>query len=92
VESSALTQSESDGYAPAAGPLHTILVLAAIGGWTIWHRIFTNQLSAAANPNRVSFYVVTLFYEWLLFVLVVAGVRRSGASDPYLRSGKTEGR
>jgi membrane protease YdiL (CAAX protease family) len=80
VESSALTQSESDGYAPAAGPLHTILVLAAIGGWTIWHRIFTDHLSAAANPNRVRFYVVTLFYEWLLFVLVVAGVRRSGAS------------
>jgi uncharacterized protein len=80
VESSVLTQSESEGYAPAAGPLHTILVLAAIGGWTIWHRIFTNQLSAVANPNRVRFYVVTLFYEWLLFVLVVAGVRRSGAS------------
>jgi hypothetical protein len=61
VESSALTQSDSDGYAPAAGPLHTILVLAAIGGWTIWHRIFTNQLSAAANPSRVRFYIVTLF-------------------------------
>jgi uncharacterized protein len=30
--------------------------------------------------NRVRFYIVTLFYEWLLFVLVVAGVRRSGAS------------
>jgi hypothetical protein len=80
MESSALAQSESDGYAPAAGPLHTILVLAAIGGWTILHRIFTDQLSAAANPNRVRFYVVTLFYEWLLFVLVVAGVRRRGAS------------
>ena len=80
MESSVLTQSESEGYAPAAGPLHTILVLAAIGGWTIWHRIFTNQLSAAANPSRVRFYIVTLFYEWLLFVLVVAGVRRSGAS------------
>ncbi len=26
------------------------------------------------------YYVVTIFYEWLLFVLVVAGVRRSGAS------------
>jgi hypothetical protein len=80
VESSAPTQSESDGYAPAAGPLHTILVLAAIGSWTIWHRTFTDQRSAAANPNRVRFYSVTLFYEWLLFVLVVAGVRRSGAS------------
>jgi membrane protease YdiL (CAAX protease family) len=55
-------------------------VLAAIGGWAIGHKIFTGQLSATANPNRVSFYAVTLFYEWLLFVLVVVGVRRNGAS------------
>jgi hypothetical protein len=46
----------------------------------MWHKMFADQLSAAANPNRVRFYVATLFYEWLLFVLVVAGVRRSGAS------------
>jgi membrane protease YdiL (CAAX protease family) len=29
-------------------------------------------LSVAANPNRVRFYLETLVYEWLLFVLVVA--------------------
>jgi hypothetical protein len=40
--------------------IHTILVLAAIGGWTIWHRIFTDQLSAAANPNRVRLYEARL--------------------------------
>jgi membrane protease YdiL (CAAX protease family) len=51
-----------------------------MGGWTIGHKIFADQLSTTANPNRVRFYVVTLFYEWLLFVLVVVGVRRSGAS------------
>jgi hypothetical protein len=55
-------------------------VLAAIGAWTIGHKIFADQLSATANPNRMRFYVFTLFYEWFLFVLVVAGVRRSGAS------------
>jgi membrane protease YdiL (CAAX protease family) len=60
--------------------MHTILVLAAIGGWTIGHKIFIDQLSAAANPNRVRFYVVTGLYEWLLFVLTVVGVRGSGAS------------
>src|SRR2546427_12497042 len=38
-----------------------------------WHKSFADQLSTAANPNRVRFYIVTLFYEWLLFVLVVAG-------------------
>ncbi len=80
METSALAQSASDRYPQIASPIHTILVLAALGCWAFWHKISTDQLSAAADPNRVRFYVVTLFFEWLLFVLVVAGVRRSGAS------------
>jgi uncharacterized protein len=80
VESPALDESASDRYSQVASPIHTILVLAAIGSWTIGHTIFADQMSAAANPSRVRFYVATLFYEWLLFVLVVVGVRRSGAS------------
>ena len=80
METSALAQSASDRYPQVASPIHTILVLAAISGWAIWHKIFAHQLNAVANPNRVRFYLVTLFYEWLLFVLVVEGVRRSGAS------------
>ena len=78
METPAQAQSASDRYLQIAGPVHTILVLAALGGWAIWS--FADQLSTAANPNRVRFYIVTLFYEWLLFVLVVAGVRRRGAS------------
>src|SRR5713226_850185 len=76
----AQAQSASDRYLQIASPIHTILVLAALGGWAIWHKSFADQLSAAANPNRVRFYMVTLLYEWLLFVLVVAGVRLRGAS------------
>jgi uncharacterized protein len=77
---SAPAQSASDRYPRAASPIHTILVLAVMGGWTIGHKIFVDQLSATANPNRVRYYVATIFYEWLLFILVVAAVRRSGAS------------
>jgi membrane protease YdiL (CAAX protease family) len=80
METSAPAQSASSRYPRVASAIHTILVLAAIGGWAVGHKIFTGQLSATANPNRVSFYAVTLFYEWLLFVLVVVGVRRNGAS------------
>ena len=80
METSVPAQAAPDRYPRAASPIHTILVLAVVGGWTIGHKIFADQLSATANPNRVRFYVATLFYEWLLFVLVVAGVRRSGAS------------
>jgi membrane protease YdiL (CAAX protease family) len=72
--------SASGGYPRVASPIHTILVLAALGGWAFWHKISVDQLSVAANPNRVRFYLVTLFFEWLLFVLVLAGVRSSGAS------------
>src|SRR3984957_7833784 len=78
MESSSLVESASDRYPQIASPIHTILVLAAIGGWAIGHKIFADQVSATVNPNRVRFYTVTLFYEWSLFVLVVAGVRRSG--------------
>ena len=74
METSAPAQSASDRYPRAASPIHTILVLAVMGGWTIGHKIFADQLSATANPNRVRYYVVTIFYEWLLFVLVVAGM------------------
>jgi membrane protease YdiL (CAAX protease family) len=80
MEIPAPAQSASGRYPRVASPIHTILVLAAIGGWTIGHKIFTDQSIATANPNRVHFYVVTLFYEWLLFVLVLEGVRSSGAS------------
>jgi len=80
METSALAQSTSDHYPQVASPIHTILVLAGLGGWTFWAKIFTDQLSAAANPNRVRIYLVTIFLEWFFFVLVVAGVRRSGAS------------
>jgi uncharacterized protein len=80
METSALAQPAPDRYPRVASPLHTILVLAVLGGWAFLAKIFTDQLSTAANPNRVQAYLVTIFLEWFLFVLVVAGVRRSGAS------------
>jgi membrane protease YdiL (CAAX protease family) len=80
METSAPAQSASTRYPRVASPIHTILVLATIAGWAIGHKILANQLSVTANPNRVRFYEVTILYEWVLFVLVVVGVWRSGAS------------
>ncbi len=80
METSALAQSAPNRYPRVAGTIHTILVLAALAGWAFWHKMSADRLSVAANPNRVRFYLVTLLFEWLLFVLVLAGVRRSGAS------------
>src|SRR2546428_13626853 len=91
METPAQAQSASDRYPQVASPIHTILVLAALGSWAIWHKSFA-QLNLTANPNRVRFYIVTVFYEWLLFVLVVAGVGGRGAAffvffGGYFRSG-----
>jgi membrane protease YdiL (CAAX protease family) len=80
METSASGPSAPDRYARVASPIHTILVLAVLGGWAFWHKISADQSGVAANPNRVRYYLVTLFFEWLLLVLVVAGVQRSGAS------------
>jgi hypothetical protein len=63
----------------AAGPIHTIFVLVVLGGWTFYGKSLADSLNPAADPNRLRFYVLTLFFEWLLFVLVVSGVRHSGA-------------
>ena len=80
MENSALGRSASDRYSRVAGPIHTILVLAALGGWAFWHKISADQSSVAASATRVHHYLVTLLFEWLLFALVVAGVWHSGAA------------
>jgi membrane protease YdiL (CAAX protease family) len=82
METSALSQLTSDRYPRIASPLHTILMLAVLSGWAFWAKILTDQLRAAANPNRVRLYLVTLLVEWFFFVLVVAGVRHGRASVP----------
>src|SRR6267142_2288738 len=62
----------------AAGPIHTISVLAMLGGWSLYGKIVTDHLSAVGNPNRVRLYVLALVFEWVLFALVVVGVRHHG--------------
>src|ERR1700686_2070690 len=88
METPTQVQSASDRYLRIGSRIHTIFVLAALGGWAIWHKSFADQMSTAANPNRVCFYIVTLFYEWLLFVLVVAGVGGHGAAVFFVLWGK----
>ena len=79
MDTSRLAQSALDRCPKAAGPIHTVVVLAVLGGWTFWGKVLADHLRVAANPNRLRFYVLTLCFEWFLFALVVAGVRRSGA-------------
>src|SRR5438445_11610497 len=79
METSAPAPSESGRYRQAAGPLHTIFLLAILGAWVFVGRLIADQMRAAVNPHRLRFYALTLLSEWLLFIVVVVGVRRSGA-------------
>ncbi|MGB9203977.1 MAG: type II CAAX endopeptidase family protein [Terriglobales bacterium] len=79
-KTSVLAQSTSEPYSRVANPLHTILMLAVFTVWTFEAKILADQMKAAANPNRVRVYLITIFVEWFFLVLIVAGVRRSGAS------------
>ena len=72
--------AQSNRYPRVASPLPTILVLAVVAGWTFLGKLLADQMRTAVNPNRVRAYLVTLLVEWIVFVLVVIGVRRNGAS------------
>jgi membrane protease YdiL (CAAX protease family) len=80
MTTSAVSPSSSDRYRKIASPIHTILVLAALGGWAVAHRISADHANAGAHPNRVHAYLLVLLFEWLLFALVLAGVWRSPTS------------
>jgi membrane protease YdiL (CAAX protease family) len=77
---SALSQSLSDRHSRVASPIHTVVVLATLGVWTFLAKVLADQMRVAANPHRMRAYVITILVEWFVFVLVLAGVRRSGAS------------
>ena len=80
METTTLDQSSSGRYGKVASPIHTVLVLAALGGWAFAHKISADRSSAGVHPNRVRSYLLILLMEWLLFALVIAGVWRSRTS------------
>ena len=57
-----------------------VVVLAIMGGWTFWQKIRMDRLSVAAHPDRVQGYVLGICFEWVLFAVVLAGVRRRTGS------------
>lgn len=80
MQTSALGQSESARYCWIASPFHLILVLAMEGVLAWRGAISSQQMRAVVNPDRVHLYARTLFFEWLMFAIVIVGVRFSGSS------------
>ncbi len=77
---SAAVPVANESQTRVAGPIHTILVLAVLGGWTFYGNLLAHRLSMAVQPDRTRFYAVSMLFEWLLFLFVLTGVRYSGAS------------
>jgi hypothetical protein len=80
MATAATTQTPSGRNVPVAGRLHTTFLLAILGVWAFVGRIAVGRMQPAADPHRVRSYLLTLLVEWLVFIYVVAGVRRRGMS------------
>ena len=80
MATTAFPRLESDRFRPIAARLHTVLVLALLAGWAYWEKIDSDQMRAAANPDRIGFYTRILLFEWFMFAIVVLGVRLNGSS------------
>lgn len=80
MEISAPPPPDSDRYRRVAAPLHTILVLAAVGFWAFRGAIRADQLRAAVNLSRAGLYERTMLFEWLMFAFIILGVKLNGSS------------
>jgi len=58
-----------------ASPLHLLVVLAGMGALAYRGHFQSAHLRAMEHPNRVAFYLQTIFLEWLMLAIVLAGVR-----------------
>jgi uncharacterized protein len=80
MQTHVLAEPERNTYRAIASPWHTVLVLAVAVFFAYRGMIRSDQVRAMVNPNRVSMYERTIFFEWLMLGLVLLGVRLNGSS------------
>lgn len=71
---------EVDIYRPVASPWHTLFVLVVQGLLVFRGITHASQMRDMANPDRVALYQRTIFFEWLMLAVVLAGVWLRGSS------------
>jgi membrane protease YdiL (CAAX protease family) len=71
-------QTASDRYPQVGSFLHTVVVIAILGGWAYLQKVLMER--SGAQPNRVRGYLIGLCFEWVVFAVVLVGVRRYGGS------------
>jgi membrane protease YdiL (CAAX protease family) len=59
---------------------HTVLVLGVQAALAVRGFMHAGQARATANPDRITMYQHTIFFQWMVFVLLIIGVRLHGSS------------
>ncbi len=63
-----------------AGPIHTVVLIVMLFGGAGLMYFSSGRVHGTEQPNRVSFYLTTMAWEWFLTGYVLWGVRRYGKS------------
>src|SRR5436305_1658355 len=79
MASSTQLQLNPERYRKIAAPFHTALVLLIVAAWAYNGKIASDQLRTVANVNRLVLYMRTSVMEWLVFAVVILGVRLNGS-------------
>lgn len=74
-----LAETKSDYFQRIAAPLHTAFILGLQGLLSYLGKIHTEHQRAAGTLDRMRVYEQTIFFEWLVLALVLAGVWLHGS-------------
>lgn len=75
-----LAEHKHNAYTAIASPWHTLFIVLIAGIFSYRGAIRADAMRAVVNPDRISIYERTIFFEWLVLALVLAGVWLRGSS------------
>lgn len=79
MEASVPVQPHSGRYHRIANPLHTLVVLAAVGAIAFRGAMNAEHMRSAVNPDRIRMYERTMLTEWVMLAFVILGVWLAGS-------------
>jgi membrane protease YdiL (CAAX protease family) len=75
-----VAEPRSNSHSAIASYWHTAFILLVAGVLAYRGMVRAGQVRALVNPDRFSIYTRTIFFEWLVLGLVLAGVWLHGSS------------
>jgi uncharacterized protein len=73
-------RARAEGPVGVASLWHTLLVVGVEVVLSVRGFMHASQARSMANPDRITMYQHTIFFQWVVFVLVILGVRLHGSS------------